>query len=133
MSVNVIIITHEQVGPALLRTVEQTFGGLPLPTVCVPIKSSCDPQAIVAKVTKLIKQINPREGLLILTDLFGSTPTNIATRLQHQVEVKIVSGINLPMLIRVMNYPKLSLQELAFKAMSGGRDGVLDCCAQAAG
>jgi len=57
-----------------------------------------------------------------VTDLYGSTPSNIACRLQDLSNVRVVSG-----LIRVLNYPDLDLDELAHKALTGGRDGVLTC------
>ncbi len=73
--------------------------------------------------------MNKSQGFLILTDLFGSTPSNIASRLQQFQEsdkIRIVAGLNLPMLIRVMNYPHLALDELTQKAVSGGKDGVIN-------
>ena len=62
----------------------------------------------------------------VLTDMYGSTPSNIACRLTG-THTKVVAGINLPMLIRVLNYPRLTLTELAEKALSGGRDGIMYC------
>jgi PTS system ascorbate-specific IIA component len=59
--------------------------------------------------------------------MFGSTPSNIATSLERDGHVAVVSGINLPMLVRVLNYPHLSLAGLTAKALSGGSDGILDC------
>jgi PTS system ascorbate-specific IIA component len=59
--------------------------------------------------------------------MYGSTPSNIANRLMKRPEVSVISGISLPMLIRVMNYPKLSLPELINKALTGGHDGILLC------
>ena len=59
--------------------------------------------------------------------MFGSTPSNIACRLNQLPHVRILAGLNLPMLVRVLNYPNLSLEALSEKALSGGHDGVLDC------
>jgi PTS system ascorbate-specific IIA component len=86
-----------------------------------------DPDAMREQAASLIREVDRGDGVLVLTDLFGSTPSNIATALQHNHKVISVAGINLPMLLRVMNYPKLGLRELAEKALSGGRDGVLHC------
>ena len=61
----------------------------------------------------------------MLTDLFGSTPSNIATRLMDRHAVRIISGVNVPMLLRIMNYPELGLEMLAEKAASGAHDGVV--------
>jgi PTS system mannose-specific IIA component len=63
--------------------------------------------------------------VLVLTDLCGSTPANIACRLTQFDDVMVVAGLNLPMLIRVLNYPELSLAEMAERAVDGGRQGVM--------
>jgi len=63
----------------------------------------------------------------VLTDLYGSTPYNIAAVLCQRDAVCILSGVNLPMLVRVLNYPGLALAELTEKALSGGHDGVFIC------
>jgi len=62
--------------------------------------------------------------VLVLTDLYGSTPSNIAQKLIAQRNVHVVSGLNLSMLIRILNYPQLPLLELSEKAVSGGKDGI---------
>jgi len=60
--------------------------------------------------------------------MYGSTPSNIATRLcDHNDKVVVIAGINLPMLVRLLNYPNLNLDQLADKALSGGQDGILLC------
>ena len=65
--------------------------------------------------------------MLVLTDMYGSTPSNIAVGLQREGRVDVVAGVNLPMLVRVLNYPFLDLATLAAKALSGGRDGIMPC------
>ena len=59
--------------------------------------------------------------------MFGATPSNIACRLRDEIDVRVVAGVNLPMLIRVLNYPRLHIDELVHKAISGGRDGIVLC------
>jgi mannose PTS system EIIA component len=131
MSVSVFIITHEEIGRALLNVATMTFGKLPLPTSVVNVERDMIPDDIMPTLQESVdKKLSNGEDLLILTDLFGSTPCNIATQLQHD-RVRIVSGLNLPMLVRVMNYATLPLAELAEKAISGGRDGVVNCTQRA--
>jgi len=81
----------------------------------------------VRRGRKLVTKLNHGDGVLILTDMYGSTPSNIAARLADDHQVLVVSGVNLPMMVRVMNYPTLSVTELALKAESGGRDGIFYC------
>ena len=64
-------------------------------------------------------------GVLILTDLYGATPSNIAHRLVEENKTVVVTGLNLSMLMRVLNYPNLSLEELVDKACRGGGEGVV--------
>jgi len=126
MSISVLIISHEEIGNALVQTATKTFHELPLPTTVVNVESNADPDVLLPKLQRLIKNIGETDGILILTDLHGSTPSNIATALQKEGNVRMICGLNLPMLMKVMNYPDLSLDELAEKAISGGREGIIE-------
>lgn len=121
---SVLIISHEDIGSSLVQIATKAFDELPLPTTVVNVDPNIDPEKLLPKLKHLIKNIAASDGILILTDLFGSTPSNIAKALQSEANARIVCGLNLPMLMRVMNYPTLSLDELAEKAVSGGREGI---------
>lgn len=130
MTVSILLITHDEVGNALVNTATNTLGELPLPTTVVTINHATDPEELLPKLERMATNIEHGQGLLILTDLYGSTPSNIATHLQKNSRVRVVAGLNLPMLIRVMNYPQLDVYALAEKALSGGKDGVVNCSDQ---
>lgn len=125
MAVGVLIISHAGIGPALLRIARQTLAGCPLPvaTICVP--ADCEPAAILSEASAAIAQLEQGDGVLILTDICGATPCNIARRLLPEQRVKMVTGLNLPMLIRVLNYPHLDLEQLSQCAIMGGHNGIL--------
>lgn len=127
MSVRLMLITHGEVGQALLEAVTTTLGELPLATLTMAIAADGDPETLGPRLSRFVASLENHQELLILTDLFGATPTNIACQVNHAPNVKVVSGLNLPMLIRVMNYPELNLNDLVAKAVSGGQDGIL-CC-----
>lgn len=127
MTVSVLLITHDEIGSALLNAATSTLGELPLPTTVVTINYRTDPDALIPKLQRLANNIEHDQGLLILTDLYGSTPSNIASHLQNKNQIEVIAGLNLPMLIRVMNYPQLGLHELAQKALTGGKEGVINC------
>ncbi|MBI3774307.1 MAG: PTS fructose transporter subunit IIA [Gammaproteobacteria bacterium] len=127
MTVGLLIITHNDVGRVLLDATVGMLGVQPIPTAVLGVTSDKDPEAMIDRAHQLVREVDHGDGVLILTDLFGSTPSNVAWALQHHIHTIIISGVNLPMLLRVMNYPKLTLPELAEKALSGGRDGVLLC------
>ena len=127
MNVGILLITHGNIGAALLRTAIEVLGICPLSTGTLATPSSCDPESILADARQAAEELDSGAGVLVLTDLYGATPSNIACRLHRFHELRIVSGLNLPMLIRVLNYPDLDLEELQQKAVSGGRDGILTC------
>lgn len=127
MPVNVLLITHQEVGTALLQAATNTLGELPLATTVISVNEDTDPETLLPRLQQFASQIDRGQGLLILTDLYGSTPSNIAASLQEQANIRVIAGLNLPMLIRVMNYANLALPELAQKALSGGKDGIINC------
>lgn len=127
MTTGLLIITHDDVGKALIHSASAMLGVCPLVMEMVPVLAGMEPDAVVDAAREAIERLDQGAGVLVLTDMYGSTPSNIANRLASAGRVMIVAGVNLPMLIRVMNYPELSLPELARKAVSGGRDGIFVC------
>lgn len=125
MSVGLLLITHDGIGRALLEVAGATMEGCPLHVRCLDIGPSIDPDAMREQAERIIAELDRGDGVLILTDAYGSTPSNIACSLRLERRTAVVAGINLPMLLRVLNYPKLSLPELTDKAVSGGRAGVV--------
>lgn len=130
MTIGLLVVTHNNIGADLINTATAMLGVCPLATEILPVSQNCgDPELLIRKARQLVGSLDQGFGVLILTDIYGSTPSNIAHSLIDDVDrVKVVAGINLPMLIRVLNYPRLSLVELADKAVSGGKDGIV-CCA----
>ena len=128
MKVSILLITHQGIGRELLSTAHRTFGELPLKIAQLSVSHRAELEDLSVRANKLIQVLDCGAGVLILTDMFGATPSNIAQRicktLKHKV--KIISGLNLPMLIRVLNYSHLDLLQLSKKAVSGGRDGVIE-------
>jgi len=124
MSVSLLVITHDNIGEALVDTATSMLGVRPLHIDVISVSKDSNPDGIVNDAEQLIKA---HPATLVLTDMYGSTPSNIACRLRTDNSVRVVGGINLPMLVRVLNYPGLGLEELVNKAVSGGKDGVMSC------
>jgi PTS system ascorbate-specific IIA component len=127
MRVGLLIITHNDLGAALLETATKMLGRCPLVTETLSITQDADPEILLAQAQQMVDDLDSGKGVLVLTDMFGSTPANIASRLFRERQIRVVAGINLPMLVRVLNYPKLDLLTLEQKALSGGCDGVISC------
>jgi len=124
MSVGILIITHDGIGPALLGTASFMLGDCPLHAKVLAASRDCNPDQLIADADEQIASLDEGDGVLVLTDLYGSTPSNIASKLTDKSNVHTVTGLNLSMLIRVMNYPDLDLESLAEKALSGAHDGI---------
>ena len=126
MKVGLLIITHGEIGSSMLDTAISVLGTCPLQTRTLGISMTGDPEEQLEQGRRLLELLDQGNGVLILTDLYGSTPANIACKLRGD-RVAVVAGLNLPMLLRVLNYPELELENLVHKALTGGRDGVLSC------
>jgi len=125
MSVGLLVISHDGIGPAILGTATFMLNGCPLNSRLLAASRDCDPEELITDASEQIRLLDEGDGVLILTDLIGSTPSNIARQLAENNNVRIITGLNLSMLIRALNYPQLGLEELADKALSGGRDGII--------
>ncbi len=126
MSVGILLITHDDIGEALLETARATFGEeLPLCTEVVHACRKDEPERILEQARAAARRLDSGAGVLILTDLYGATPSNIALQLKQECsQMEVVSGLNLPMLLRTLNYADLELETLADYAVSGGRNGI---------
>jgi PTS system ascorbate-specific IIA component len=126
MSVGVLLMTHESMGAALVNAARHVLGRLPMPVEVQEVAPSDDPDLMLRAAAANARELDRGDGVLVLSDLYGATPCNIAQRLPNLgVRMHCVSGLNLPMLLRVLNYPEQSLDELAQTAASGGRGGIV--------
>jgi PTS system ascorbate-specific IIA component len=120
-----LLIMHGSLGDDMLVAVKEIFCGCPLPSESIAVDANCDPDQLFDKANKLCDRLDNGSGVLVLTDLYGSTPSNIANRLIDTHNVRVISGANLPMLLRILNYPDMSLEALCDKAADGARDGIV--------
>lgn len=126
MTVGVLLMTHEAMGAALVAAARHVLGRLPLPLEVQEVAPNADPEHMLRAAAANARELDRGDGVLVLSDLYGATPCNIAHRLPDLgVRMHCVSGLNLPMLLRVLNYPEQSLDELAQTAASGGRGGIV--------
>ncbi|MEJ2610442.1 MAG: PTS fructose transporter subunit IIA [Candidatus Thiodiazotropha sp.] len=125
--IGLLLITHNHLGEALLETANKMFDGAPLPVEILPVNYDCNPDRLKLLARAAVDRLDGGQGVLVLTDMYGSTPSNIAHGLAEDGRVNVISGINLPMLVRTLNYQTLDLVSLTEKAVSGGREGI-QCC-----
>ena len=127
MKVGVLLITHPGIATVLLNTARNMLGQCFLQTAILEVPLDAPVEDITRQADAAIAKLDQGDGVLLLSDIFGSTPCNIARSLHKSHRVRLVAGVNLPMLVRVLNYVDLNLNDLASKAASGGRDGIVVC------
>ncbi|WP_240126535.1 PTS sugar transporter subunit IIA [Thermomonas alba] len=126
MSVGVLLITHEGIGSALLAVATRLLGRLPLACEAFEVPFDGEPEALLPRASAAMRRVDGGDGVLVLTDLYGATPANLAARLARLgTPVRRVSALSLPMLLRVMNYAELELADLPAVAAAGARSGAI--------
>jgi len=126
MAVGILLITHEGVGTALLAVATRLLRKLPLATEAFELPFDGDVEALLPNASAALRKVDGGHGVLVLTDLYGATPSNLAAQLARLgTPVRRVSALNLPMLLRVMNYADLELDDLPAVAAAGARNGVI--------
>lgn len=126
MSTAILLVTHDKVGEDLLAVAAEMVRPLRADTRALSVPFSCIPEETFERMKQLCDEMDGGDGVLVLTDLYGATPCNIATRLCGDGRRRVVSGLNLPMLLRAINYCGLGVEELAAKAAEGGHKGVVE-------
>ena len=126
MAIGILLITHEGVGSALLAVATRLLRTLPLKTEALDVPFDGDPDALLPMASAALRRVDGGQGVLVLTDLYGATPSNVAAKVARLgTPVRRVSALSLPMLLRVMNYAELELDELPAVASAGARNGVI--------
>jgi PTS system ascorbate-specific IIA component len=124
MSIGILLVTHPGIGETLLKNACDLIGSCPLRVRCVDIPLESETEDLQQLACDSAENLDDGSGVLILTDAFGATPSNIACELTGKMQANVVSGLNLPMLIRVFNYASEDLQALTHKAAEGGMRGI---------
>ncbi|MCC6916502.1 PTS fructose transporter subunit IIA [Nitrosomonas sp.] len=123
--IGILVISHEQSGASLIDCVVHVLGERPPLLVNHVVSPVADPDVEAAGLQVTLKQLDQGSGVLILTDVFGATPANIARRLIRSGHIECLSGLNLPMLLRAVQYRHLPLPQLIDKALAGGRENIM--------
>lgn len=123
--IGVLIIAHGSLGQSLIECATHVMGNRPAQLEYLQVCNQDDPAEVLPRAQALVKSLDTGQGVLVLSDIYGATPCNIVTRLLEPSTTEGVAGVNLPMLVRVLNYRQEGLQPCIEKALSGGRDGVV--------
>ncbi len=124
--IGMVIIAHGGLAAELLKTAEMIVGPQ-AQTEAISVTQSQSSDYIFQEIKSSIQRVNNRQGVLILTDMFGGTPSNISLSFLGQKNVEVITGVNLPMLIKLFNDRKdLPLQKLRHKIVEYGKENILN-------
>ena len=123
--IGVLLITHGRYGEDLLASASHVLGRPLGQTAHLDVGIKDEPDAMLRTARKLLKGVDDGSGVLVMTDMYGATPCNIATQLIAEGNVEAVSGVSLPMLVRSLAYRDSTLEKVREKAIAGGTEGVV--------
>jgi PTS system mannose-specific IIA component len=123
--IGILIITHGMLGESLIHCASHVLNKRPPRLKQLGVTAQDDPALLLPQARTLVKELDEGSGVLILSDMYGGTPSNMASKLVAPGKVEAVAGVSLPMLIRVLTYRDRDLQTIVTKAISGGCEGVM--------
>ena len=123
--IGILVVSHGAFGESLIHSASHVLGKRPLYLRQLGVTVHDDPDQLLPVAEDLIRFLDQGRGVLVLTDIYGATPSNIATRLLRPGRVEGIAGVNLPMLIRALTYREEPLESLLDKALEGAVEGVL--------
>lgn len=123
--IGLFLITHGSYGESLIQCACHVLNKRPLQIAQLGVSAQDDPLDAVPLAEKMLALVDSGKGVLIMTDIFGATPANIAMKMLKPGKIEGVAGVNLPMLLRALTYRDKGMEILVTKAIAGGRDGVI--------
>lgn len=123
--IGIVVVTHSQLGDALIEAAEFIIGNKPEALVSVSIDLTENAEVLRDKIAKGIKKVKSKDGVLILTDMFGGTPSNLSYSFLEEGRIEVIAGVNLPILIQAVNTRgKKDLTKLAVKLEKFGKKSI---------
>jgi PTS system mannose-specific IIA component len=123
--IGILLITHGTLGESLIQTAIHVLNKRPPRVRQIGMTAQDDPLLLLPQARALLKELDQGDGVLILTDMYGGSPSNVAAKLIVPGKVEAVAGVSLPMLIRALTYREKSIDVMITKAISGGCEGVM--------
>lgn len=123
--IGIFLITHGTLGESLIQCVSHVLNQRPAQIVQLGVSGQDDPLDLLPMARRMLDWADSGDGVLVLTDIFGATPSNVASKLLDPGRVEGIAGVNLPMLLRALTYRERDMNTLVQRAISGGCDGVL--------
>jgi mannose PTS system EIIA component len=123
--VGILIISHGGFGECLIQTMTHMLGNKPTHLRALGFTRQVDLAFLETMAREALAEVDSGHGVLIFTDMFGATPSNLAARLVIPGKIEALAGVNAPMLVRAVNYRHEDLASVVAKALSGGTGGIV--------
>ena len=123
--IGIFIITHDGLGESLIQCASHMLSARPEQLVALSVKSNDDPDTVLLKAKATMQEIDHGDGVIVLSDMVGGTPCNIATKLVGISNAEGISGINLPMLIVALSNRELPIAYCLEKIIASGRESII--------
>ena len=124
--IGILLITHGSFGEALVQNACHVLNKRPPQLHQLGLSGEDDPLDLLPLARQMLHLVDDGDGVLLMTDIFGATPSNLALKLLEPGRVEGLTGVNLPMLLRALNYRDKGMATLLVRARDGGRDGILN-------
>lgn len=124
--IGILVVSHEPLGTALIHCTRHIFGRMPAQLAALDVIPDEDPEAALAGANELIARINDGSGVLVLTDIYGATPSRIAARLADPYRIVVLAGVNLPMLVKALNNRRLPVEDLPELLSNSARSAIIE-------
>ncbi len=123
--IGLLIISHCAFGKELLNAAELIMGGRLEAANAIAVTQTSETQDLLDIISKEIAAIDQGQGVLVLTDMFGGTPSNLSLSFLKEEKVEVLTGVNLPMVVEAaQNRKHLALNELGERAQEAGKRGI---------
>ncbi|HJV27979.1 MAG TPA: PTS fructose transporter subunit IIA [Aromatoleum sp.] len=123
--IGIFLITHGTLGESLIQCACHVLNKRPAQIAQLGLSGQDDPLDMLPIARDMLGWVDKGHGVLMLTDIYGATPSNVAAKLLDPGHIEGIAGVNLPMLLRVLTYRERDMQTLVQRAVTGGCDGVL--------
>ena len=124
--IGILLITHGSFGEALVQNACHVLNKRPVQVNQLGVSAQDDPLDLLPLALQMLDLVDNGDGVLILTDIFGASPANLAIKLLKPGRVEGLTGVNLPMLLRALTYRDKGMEILLQRARDGGREGVFN-------
>jgi PTS system ascorbate-specific IIA component len=123
--IGIFLLAQEDIGFGLIRAAEKTYNKHIVQLEALTVDCDRRPEQTADEIERKIEKLDQGDGVLILADVYGASHTNMACRFLQRGRIELIAGVNLPMLLRVLNYRNLKMDDLIDKALGGGCGGIV--------